>query len=101
LVRHGAADLDRVLVLSQTLVDDLTKQVFVRPSQVFDFGYKLRANPMHAAQHERSTEALRWKWGLIEWHFAKWQGVAAAARARGGENRRSMEWSTQFPVGQV
>jgi hypothetical protein len=53
LVRQGTADLGRILVFSQTLVDDLTKQVIVGPSQVFDFGNKLRVNPMHAAEDER------------------------------------------------
>jgi hypothetical protein len=43
----------RILVLSQTLVDDLTQQVVASPSQVFDFGYQLRAKSMHAAEDER------------------------------------------------
>jgi hypothetical protein len=53
------AHLNRIFILAKTLVDDLAEQVIVRPSQVLDLGYKLRANPVHAAQHERSTEALR------------------------------------------
>jgi hypothetical protein len=53
LVRYRSADFGRRHILAQTLVDHLTKQVIVGPCQVFNFGYKLRANPMHAAKHER------------------------------------------------
>jgi len=53
VVRHGTPYLSRALVLPETLIDHLAKQVVVGPSQVFDFGHKLKANPMHAAEHER------------------------------------------------
>src|SRR5271155_3790801 len=52
-LRHRPTYLSRFLVLPQTLVNDLPKQVIVRPSQVFDLGNELGANPMHAAQHKR------------------------------------------------
>ena len=52
-VRHGTLDVGRILVLSLTLVNDLTKQVVVCPCQVFDLDHKLGANPMHTAQDER------------------------------------------------
>jgi hypothetical protein len=41
------------LVLPQTLINHLTKQVVVGPSQVFDLDHKLGTNPMHAAEDER------------------------------------------------
>jgi hypothetical protein len=53
LVRHGTLDVGRILVLSQTLVDYLPKQVIVDPSQVFDLDNKLGPNPVHAAEDER------------------------------------------------
>ena len=42
-----------ILVLLQTVVNYLTKQVFVCPCQVFDLDHKLGPNPVHAAQDER------------------------------------------------
>jgi hypothetical protein len=45
-VGHRTLDFGRILVLPQTLVNDLTKQVVVRPRQIFDFDYKLGANPV-------------------------------------------------------
>jgi hypothetical protein len=41
-----------MLVLSQTLVNDLTKQVIVCPGQVFDLGYKLGAHPTNTTEDE-------------------------------------------------
>jgi hypothetical protein len=52
-LRHGTPYLFRALVLSETLVDHLAKQVVIGPSQVLDLDHKLRPNPMHAAQHQR------------------------------------------------
>src|SRR5712671_6217823 len=42
LVRYGTLDVGRILVLPQTLVNDLTKQVVFCPCQVFDLDHKLR-----------------------------------------------------------
>jgi hypothetical protein len=53
LVRQGTLDVSRILVLSQTLINDLTKQVILCPSQVFDLDYKLGPNPVDAAEDER------------------------------------------------
>jgi hypothetical protein len=47
------AGVGRILVLSQTLANDLTKQVVIRPRQVFDLDHKLGPNPMNAAEDER------------------------------------------------
>jgi hypothetical protein len=52
-IQHPTPYIRRILVFPQTLIDNLAKQVIIRPSQVLDFGYKLRPNPMHAAQHQR------------------------------------------------
>jgi hypothetical protein len=49
-LRHRPAYLSRILVLSQTLIDDLTKQVVLRPSQVFDLDDKLGPYPMRTAE---------------------------------------------------
>jgi hypothetical protein len=53
LVRDGTPDVGRILVLSQTFVNDLTKQVVARPCQIFDLDDKLRPNPVDAAEDER------------------------------------------------
>jgi hypothetical protein len=53
LVRHGTADIARSLVLSHTLVSDLTQQVVVSPCQVFDLEHELGPNPVDAAEDER------------------------------------------------
>jgi hypothetical protein len=53
MVGHRTLDVGRILVLSQTLINDLTKQVVVGPCQVFDLYHKLRANSVHAAHDER------------------------------------------------
>ena len=53
MVRDGTLDVGRILVLSQTLVNDLTKQVVICPAQIFDLDHKLRPNPVHAAEDER------------------------------------------------
>jgi len=53
LIRRRTTDLGRILVLSQTLVNDLTKQVILCPSQIFDLDNKLGPNPVHAAEDER------------------------------------------------
>jgi hypothetical protein len=53
LVRRGTLDAGWILVLSQTLVNDLTKQVIAGPRQVFDLDHKLGPNPVHAAEDER------------------------------------------------
>lgn len=53
----------------RTLVNHLTKQVVFCPSQVFDLGYELRANPMHSAEDGWRAEAVRPRWGLIERHL--------------------------------
>jgi hypothetical protein len=50
---HGTLDVGRILVLSQTLVNDLTKQVVICPRQVFDLDDKLGLNAVHAAEDER------------------------------------------------
>jgi hypothetical protein len=53
LVRHAALDVTRILVLPQTLIDHLTKQIIVGPAQVCDLDHKLRSDPMHPVEHER------------------------------------------------
>jgi hypothetical protein len=53
LVRHGTTNVGRIVVLSQALVNDLTKQVVIRPCQIFDLNHKLGPNPVHAAEDER------------------------------------------------
>jgi hypothetical protein len=57
LVRNGTLDVGRFLVLSQTLVNDLTKQVFLCPCQVFDLDYELGPNPVHAVEDEQGHES--------------------------------------------
>jgi len=53
LVRHETTDIGRILVLSQTFISDLTKQVIVCPSQIFDLDHKVRAHPMNTTEDER------------------------------------------------
>ena len=53
LVRQGTLDVGRILVLSQTLVNHLTKQVVICPAQIFDLDHNLRPNPVYAAKDER------------------------------------------------
>jgi len=53
LVRYGALNVSRVLVLWQAFVGDLAKQVIVCPAQVFDLDHELGANPVYAAKDER------------------------------------------------
>jgi hypothetical protein len=80
-VRHGTADLRRRLVLAQPFVDDLTKQVILRPGQVFDFGDKLGTHPMHAAQHERGAKpAVAWRRN-VERHIGRGQRLQEAPQA--------------------
>ena len=68
-MRHGAADLGRRFVLAQAFVDYLAKQVVLCPSQVFDIDHKLRAYPMHAAEDEGRTKAVRPRRGHLERHL--------------------------------
>src|SRR6266446_10921972 len=56
---HWPLDVGWILVLSQTLVNDLTKQVVAGPRQVFDLDHKLGTNPVHAAEHERRAKPVR------------------------------------------
>jgi hypothetical protein len=55
LVGHRTLDFGRIFVLPQTLVNDLTKQVVVRPRQIFDFDHKLGAEPSARAMPGRPS----------------------------------------------
>jgi hypothetical protein len=43
--------------LTQTLVNDLPKQIVVGPDQVLDLGDQLRPHSMHAAEHSNNLKA--------------------------------------------
>ena len=52
---HGAGQLEPFL--AQTVIDDLPQQIVVGPGQKLHFGDELGSHPMHAAEHERRSEA--------------------------------------------
>jgi hypothetical protein len=54
---HRTAHPGRRLVLAQTLVHDLAQQIVVGPGQKLDLGDHFGPHPMHAAEHQRRSEA--------------------------------------------
>jgi hypothetical protein len=81
LVRNGTADLARIFVLAQTLINHLAKQVIVRPGQIFHLNHKLRLNPMHAAEDERRTKAAGPRRRHIERHLGGGERLQAAPQS--------------------
>jgi hypothetical protein len=58
-MRYRTTNLGSVLVLARTFVDDLPEQIVVGPGQEFNLGDQLGLHSVHAAEHERRTEAVR------------------------------------------
>jgi hypothetical protein len=69
--------LCRILVLTQTLVNYLAKQVVLCPSQVFDLGHELGTYPMHTAEDEGRTKAVRPRRRHLEWHLGSGETLQA------------------------
>jgi hypothetical protein len=91
-MRHRAADFGRRLVLAQALVNDLPQQVVDRPGKIFDFGDQRGPLPMHAAEHQRPSEAAGARRRHLERHLDRGERLQRPSRVRPGiwGSRRSL-----------
>jgi hypothetical protein len=57
-MRHLAPDLGRRLVLAQTLIDRLAKQIVLGPGEKLDLHNELGPHPMHAAENQGRAKGM-------------------------------------------